>query len=146
MKKAIVMLFAIWMIAATQSAATAQTAANAINVNFTTQIGDSISYSAFELAEIIFIGQSPSDDVADIILDEFEVEFPEDSGEESPAIMVLQYADDEFICLQHNEDGDIISIYMRTIENGWIECNPQQENILWKLSLLTMFSENLFNK
>ena len=146
MKKLFALLFAIWMVAATQSTATAQTAANVININFTTQIGDSISYSAFELAEIIFIGQSPSDDVADIILDEYESEFPENCGENSPAITVLQYDEGEFLCIQHNADGEIISICMKTIENGWIESDPQQESVIWKLSLLTMFSENLFSR
>lgn len=143
MKKILVLLFAIGMMATTQSAATAQTAAN---VTFTTQIGDSISYSAFELAEIITFGQRPSDDVADKILNEFGVEFPENSGEESPAIMVLQYADDEFICLQHNEDGDIIFICLKNIEFGWCESDPHQENILWKIGLLVEFSINVFDQ
>ena len=97
-------------------------------------------------AELIFIGWCPTDGVIDSILDEYESEFPENCGEDSTAITVLQYDEGEFLCLQHNADGEIISICMKTVENGWVENDPQQENILWKLSLLTMFSENLFNK
>ena len=143
MKKTIFMLLVIGMMAATQqNVVSAQTTTT--HVSFTSQIGDSVSYSAFELAEIISFGQSPSDDVANSVLDEYATEFPDNCGEDSPAISVLQYDEGEFICLQHNTDGEIISICMKTIEDGWIESDPDQENILWKLSLLTVFSENLF--
>lgn len=151
MKRFITLLFAVIVMATMHFSANAQTVSTnptekGIMLEFTTQIGDGISYSAFELAEFIFVGQCPSDGVIDSILDEYESEFPENCGEDSPAITVLQYDEGEFLCLQHNADGEIISVCMKTVENGWVENDPQQENILWKLSLLTMFSENLFNK
>ena len=144
MKKLFCLLLVIWTMTATQSTATAQEKA-AILVEFTSEIGDGVYYSVFELAEYIFTGQTPSDVVADSILNEYGSEFPENCGENSPAITVLQYDEGEFLCLQHNADGEIISVCMKTVENGWVENDPQQENILWKLSLLTMFSQNLFD-
>jgi len=143
MKKILVLLFAIGMMATTQFTATAQTAVEKVSVEFTSEIGDAVIYSVFELAEDIVMGQCPSDEVIESIMDEYEEKFPDNCGEESPEVLVLQYAEGEFLCVQHDAEGDVISICMRTQEDGWIENDPNQENILWKLGLIIRFSLNV---
>jgi len=136
------LLFIVGMMVTTQQV-TAQTAVEKVSVEFTSEIADAVIYSVFELAEDIVTGQCPSDEVIESIMDEYEERFPDNCGEESPAVLVLQYAEGEFLCIQHDTEGDVISICMRTQENGWIENDPGQENILWKLSRLVECSNNL---
>ena len=127
------------MIGVMQSTATAQEkAAENVSVIFTTQIGDSICYSTFELAEIIFVGQTPSDAVASSILEEYQ----SFTGEEDDPV-ILQYGE-IFICIQYDADNEIVFICLKNTEFGWCESDPHQENILWKLGLLVEFSFNVF--
>ena len=141
MKKVFFLLTAIWMMAATQQVV-AQTLAEKAKVEFTSQIGDPVIYSVVELTEFILFG---SDNNVHSILDEYKREFPYNCGVNAPEIIVLEY-EGEFICLQRDADGDIITICMKTEENGWIECDPNQENLLWKLTLLEMFALNLLGE
>lgn len=139
MKKLFALLLVIWTMTATQSTATAQTAANVINISFTNEIGDSISYSAFELAEYIFIGQTPSHTDASSILEEYQ----EFTGEEEDPL-ILQYGGGDFICIHYDADGEIVLICLKN-EFGWCESDPHQENFLLKLGLLVEFSVNVFD-
>ena len=136
MKSLLKLLFVIGMMAAVQPAATAQQVQTAvekkINIRFTAQIGCAVSYSVFELAEIIIVGHCPTTDDID-----FEQEFPDISGEYS----VLESGED-VVVLVYDESG-IISVFIRTIEYGWIESDPFQENDLLNLTLLVEFSKTL---
>ena len=144
MKKTLFMLLVIGMMAATQQVVSAQTTTdNSFNIAFTSQIGDSVSYSAFELTEYIVKGNELSDEEAEMVLDEFEKMFPENCTADSPAIQVLKYAEGEYIFLQHNTDEDLLSICMKTDEDGWISIDPGQDGALWKVSILVAFSELL---
>jgi len=140
MKKLFVALLVIVMMAAEQSAATAQQTQTAaeeiINIEFTAQIGCTVSYSVFELAEIIIVGHCPTIGI-DSIMESFEQEFPDNFGEYS----VIE-SRDEIVILQSDESG-IISIFIRTTEDGWIESDPQQQNKLLNLTLLIEISKTL---
>lgn len=136
MKKILVLLFAIGMMATTQFTATAQTAAETIS--FINEIGCELNYKIVDLADIIASSDTPDDDDEAIrLIYEFEESFPSELGPDEPAIAVLVPDDNYFngIFLQETEEGEILTLRILP-EDGWIECVSKDEDLLFLAGMI----------
>ena len=142
MKRLSILLFVIWVMAATAVSAQEKVGST---ISFTNEIGCGIEYSLPVLVDIISSCDTLYDcNEADRLIAEYDEEFPS-SGPEEPAVLILVPDDEYFnvIFIQEDPDGEILTLRILTDE-GWLDCDsePYSRELL-DLSSMIAFVQRL---